>query len=412
MKGLKMKTLTVFLSAMLVLNAGIFGLSFGAPTTYMVSGLIWDDANANGIRDAGEQKIQDEISIQVVRVGGNFVQFVSTTNGQYSIYLQPGEYEFRFNELYFPDGYFATKRGVGSNGDLDSNGTRPRVFVTDSDVGHIDLGITNKPYNVRVTEKVKVYDYDTPTQVIGNIYRNTIKTVYGREEIVQKYKIWYKGKWGIIPDMSTDYSMIKELQYSVRIKATPNILVYKYSGLQPIGTLPNGTIKTVYGTRLNPFYYDKYYRIWYNGGPAYIKAQDTQKLQYNIRITDKTAVRKYPKGPVLPGNLYKNRIKTAYGYRTDNNGVMWYRVWHNGGPGYVYKLVTSRNLTSVPNFNVKLNYKLTVRSGVWGTTLGTLSKNSIKTVYGQRLDRDGETWYRVWYNGGPGYIRAKYTTRQ
>ncbi len=412
MKGMKLKTLSIFLSLILIFNIGVFGLSFGSPTTYTIGNRVWYDTNANGIQDFGESGVSG-VLIRVSDLNGNVIDTTTTNqNGLYSFSLPPGQYEIRFDETTFPIGYFITKRLIGNNRTTDSNGARVRVRVLSYNDNSIDLGITNQNYNLRVTEKVDVYDqyFDK----VGVLYRNTIKTVYGHvdsPDILENYIVWYNGDWGYISVRSTDFNMIKQLEYNVKVNSDSGQIVYNFPGKQPIGTLPTGTVKTVYGEATNERNY-LFYRIWYNGGPAYISAYGTQKLDYNVRITDRTVVREYPKGPALPGNLYKNRIKTAYGYRTDNNGVMWYRVWHNGGPGYVYKLVTSRSLTSVPNFNVRTDVALNVRNGVWGSVLGTLPANTVKTVYGQRLDRDGDTWYRVWYNGGPGYIKANFTTRQ
>ncbi len=413
MKSIKFKTISIFLSVLLILNIGISGLSFASPPmSYYVGGKVWYDTNGNGIQDTGEGRVNG-VWIRVFKLNNTHISSVATNhNGLYAFHLAPEEYIIRFDETTVPNGYFATKRLIGNDRTIDSDGSRVRVKVINSNNFTFDLGLTNKPYNVRVTEKI--YVYDSSFDRIGALYRNAIKTVYGSVNSTlngEYYKVWYNGDWGFIKQRSTDNNMIKQLEYNVRINPDSNQIVYKYAGNQQLGTLPISTIKTVYGKRLSDIN-EKYYRIWYNGNPAYIKADGTEKLDYNVRITDKTVVRQYPNGPALLGNLYKNRIKTAYGYRTDNNGVMWYRVWHNGGPGYVYKLVTSRNLGSVSNFNVRTNVALNVRSGVWGSVLGTLPANTVKTVYGQRLDRDGNTWYRVWYNGGPGYIRAKYTTEQ
>ncbi len=414
MKSNSFRVMSIFLSVIMVLNVGIFGLSFGdTKEMYNVGNMVWYDKNGNGLYDdGGYSSVVKNVKVSIYDSNSQFVASTTTgPTGGYNFHVPKGVYTIKFDESSFPEGYYETKRDMGNNDNLDSDGVKVEVVVY-KDKDHIDLGLTNKPYKVRVTQRQDLYDFDL--NVLGTLYRNTIKTVYGHHDAGfygEFYKVWYDDKWAYLNRRSTDYNMIKQLEYDIKARAYIGLEVFKYPDHLRIGWLPQGTVKTVYGKALSSDNF-LFYRIWYKGGPGYVLGLSTTRLDYNVRITDKTVVREHPKGPALPGYLYKNKIKSAYGYKTDINGVMWYRVWHNGGPGYVYKLVTSRNLTSVPDFNVKLNYKLTVRSSVWGTTLGTIPKNTVKTVYGERFDRDGETWYRVWYNGGPGYIRAKYTTKQ
>ncbi len=116
------------------------------------------------------------------------------------------------------------------------------------------------------------------------------------------------------------------------------------------------------------------------------------------------------------GYISRDTVKYIYSEETDSNGRKWYKVWHNGSYGYIYHNCTdkasARHSLDSPfvERNVILLDKVTVRKSVWGTKLGTLSKNRVKTIYGMRKDSDGQWWYRVWFNGGPAYILSEYTS--
>ncbi len=55
-------------------------------------------------------------------------------------------------------------------------------------------------------------------------------------------------------------------------------------------------------------------------------------------------------------------------------------------------------------FNVMITDLTEVRDGVYGNTVGYIKKNTVKTIYGKRLDGNGRVWYRVWIDGKAGYI--------
>ncbi len=116
------------------------------------------------------------------------------------------------------------------------------------------------------------------------------------------------------------------------------------------------------------------------------------------------------------GYIPRNTVKTVYGKETDSKGRIWYKIWYNGSYAYIYHNCTDRasGIHSIESpfqeRNVILLDKVTVRRSVWGTKLGTISKDTVKTIYGIRKDSDGQSWYRVWFNGGPAYILASYTS--
>ncbi len=269
---------------------------------------------------------------------------------------------------------------------------------------YVDIVISEfEQFNVRVTDNIYARNGIWGTKY-GSINKNTIKTVYNfikDSNGVKWYKIWYDGHEAYIYSLYTSKNLTKVNNFNVR--ATSNLNVRDGVWGNKKGVIDKGTIKTVYGIRK-----DRdgrtWYRIWYNNKSHFIISDYTSKqLSYNIRVTDKIYYRSSPWG-TKKGTLYKNRIKTVYKTKKDNNGTAWFKVYVDHQPYYIYSLCTSENLTKVNNFNTTLSSNVNVRDSVWGTKIGYLYKNTVKTVYGQRKDRDGNTWYRVWYNGDPAYI--------
>ncbi len=56
------------------------------------------------------------------------------------------------------------------------------------------------------------------------------------------------------------------------------------------------------------------------------------------------------------------------------------------------------------NYNVKLTDFTYVRKNVNGQIIGSLGKNTVKTVYKEVEASNGSIWYRIWYNGNAAYI--------
>ncbi len=283
---------------------------------------------------------------------------------------------------------------------IDFSGSEAYILKRDTSK---DLTPVNN-FVVRLTSDVNVRNGVWGSK-IGTLPDDARKTVYGtrRDYNGDKwYRIWYDGDYAYIHSYSTSKNII----YNVRLTSDMN---YRTSPMGEIkGRLDNGTIKTVY-RKVKDSNAKAWYKVYVNHNPYYIYAQyTTKKLTYNVRLTDKTSYRTSPWG-TKKGFLYKNKIKTVYGAKKDSNSVMWYKVYINHNPYYVYSLCTSKSLGKVNNFNVRLTTSLSARELPWGTIRGTISKNTVKTVYGSRKDINGNTWYRVWYNGGPAYIYAKYT---
>ncbi|MCQ9343793.1 SdrD B-like domain-containing protein [Corynebacterium kozikiae] len=119
-----------------------------------ISGVVFNDANANGTRDASEAPISGvEVTLldaegkQVLDAAGNPVRTTTDENGAYEFTgLNRGEYQVRFTA---PDGTtFTSKESTDPAGIADENvsnvnpdGTTA-VFEATQDVPHVDAGLT------------------------------------------------------------------------------------------------------------------------------------------------------------------------------------------------------------------------------------------------------------------------------
>ncbi len=271
------------------------------------------------------------------------------------------------------------------------------------------IKIENK---VRTTDLVNIRKSPWGTS-LGYLGKNKIKSIYSTKEDIEGvewHKISFNGGYGYVYSLATDTNLTSVSNFDVKTNVALNIRNKPWGDVK--GTLSEGTVKTVYGQRKD-MQGDTWYRVYYNGKYGYLIAKHTTKVHSSakVRITDKTEVKKSVNGS-KKGYLYRNKIKSVYGTSKDSNGIDWYKVSFDNGYGYVNSLCTDQNLNPVYNFNVKVKTALKVRKKPWGNQLGVLSKGTIKTVYGQRKDNNNKTWYRVWYNGGYGYVMGSFTTKQ
>ncbi len=402
MKRFKLsRNIAIMLSLFLLIVTMVPNASFAVGQKHKIEGVFWYDANANGIRDVDEIPISGET---ILINGSNGCVTNTDSNGRYTCQVYDGVYYVQFG-TELDEGTFHTKQDIGYDDRVDSDGSYVKVVVNGNDVSHVDFGITDKPYTVRITDKVKVKDDNG--NIIGYLYKNDKTKVYSVYNGGELYLIKYNGEDRLLDKKCTDYHLTNIPNYDVKTTASVNVRSSVWGNV--IGSLPANKVKTVYGQRKDSNG-KTWYRVWYNGGPAYIYANLTKK-HYNFytRLTDKTRVRTSPSGSTV-GYLYKNDIKTVYGITTDCNGRKWYKVWYDNTIRYIYSNCTNDNLWPAINFNVKVTANaLNIRDSVWGNVIGTLSYGQVKTVYGQRKDSDGKTWYRVWHNGGPAYIISDFT---
>ncbi len=103
---------------------------------------VWEDANGNGVQDAGEQGI-DGVQVALKDSSGKVVSTVTTHDGgQYSFTVDPGTYSV---SVTAPNGYVATGAGKGgdasADSDIDASGNTSAITLmpgqvkTDVDAG-------------------------------------------------------------------------------------------------------------------------------------------------------------------------------------------------------------------------------------------------------------------------------------
>ncbi len=396
------RSIVVILALVMLIATMVPNVSYAVAQTHQISGKVWKDTNSNGIQDPGEKGVKD-ISVYIDEYT---YSDVTDSNGYYSITVSDGNHEVWYWIGDAAGDVMPTKEKIGYDYRKDSHALREKVIVNGSDVNHIDFGITTTPYTVRVTDKIRV-ESESNGSFLGYLYKNDKRKVYNVYNGGTLNVIKYNGQDALIKRNCTDYHLTSIPNYDVKTTSSVNVRSSVWGSV--IGSLPANKVKTVYGQRKDSNG-KTWYRVWYSGGPAYIHA-DLTKKHYNFytRLTDKTKVRTSMWGSTV-GYLYKNDIKTVYGITTDSNGRKWYKVWYNDAIRYIYSNCTNDNLWPAINFNVKITTSaLNVRDSVWGNVIGTLNYGQVKTVYGQRKDSNGKTWYRVWYNGEPAYIMSDFT---
>ncbi len=250
-------------------------------------------------------------------------------------------------------------------------------------------------------------------EILGFIRKNTVKTVYGirRDRYGNTwYRIWYDGKAGYIKKDATSKSFNTLNEFVV--KTTDLTALRDRPWGEKKGSIKKNTAKSVYGVRKDRFGYT-WYRVYKNSKPYFISELSTSKKlsnieDYNVITTDLVNVRDKVRGNVI-GYVRKNKVKTVYGLSRDRFGDTWYRVWYNGRAGYIKKAATSKKLVGTIDLKVIVKASTYLKDDVRGENIVRLSKSKKKTVYGMRTDRDGNTWYRIIYNGKRAYVRPNNT---
>ena len=141
---------------------------------------VWEDANANGIQDAGELGVQ---GVTVTLTGGGAdrlignaddttTTIVTDANGWYQfIDLNPGEeYKVTFSDL--PTDFVFTQQNVGSNDAVDSdadpnNGMTQTVTLTSGEFnGTLDAGIYQLIPDIEIEKFVNGMDANLPEDAV------------------------------------------------------------------------------------------------------------------------------------------------------------------------------------------------------------------------------------------------------
>lgn len=107
---------------------------------------VWFDSNGNGLQDSGEAGIAG-VTVQLKNAAGAVVASTTTdSNGLYGFDVAAGTYSINVKA---PNGYFVTRKDVGSNGaidsDIDANGNSSQVTVAAGQtITSLDAGLYTK----------------------------------------------------------------------------------------------------------------------------------------------------------------------------------------------------------------------------------------------------------------------------
>jgi len=107
-----------------------------------ISGVIWDDENYNGIRDAGEPRFSGDFAIVTLyRDGLRIANSYGDNNGEYSFLVEEGMYSV---SVLKQNGYIYTLQDVGPDDTIDSD-ANPSSGVIESII--VASGVNDYPNN-------------------------------------------------------------------------------------------------------------------------------------------------------------------------------------------------------------------------------------------------------------------------
>lgn len=100
------------------------------PVKASIGNRVWNDLNANGIQDAGEQGV-DGVKVQLYRCSDNSLVETDITSGGgiYGFTVAPGDYYVKFSNL--PSGYVFSPSTPGSSSDETDSDANPSNGITD-----------------------------------------------------------------------------------------------------------------------------------------------------------------------------------------------------------------------------------------------------------------------------------------
>ena len=100
-----------------------------------IGGVVFNDANNSGVRDAGEAGI-DGVSINIYSPAGQWLGWTNTAaDGTYSFNVQPGSYKVCFNLHWAYTGFSQANAGTNDNIDSDAQGPGSPACTADVQVG-------------------------------------------------------------------------------------------------------------------------------------------------------------------------------------------------------------------------------------------------------------------------------------
>lgn len=114
------------------------------------------------------------------------------------------------------------------------------------------------------------------------------------------------------------------------------------------------------------------------------------------------------------GSYKIGTLLTLNGIHTTPEGVKWYKVYHDGEYGYVYaKNVSLLSVNGYVRYSPykrgktlnKVRVRKTISTGA--SSIGTFNKNRTIRLNAVLTTAGGTKWYRVSYNGKPGYVLGR-----
>jgi uncharacterized repeat protein (TIGR01451 family) len=162
---------------------------------------VWEDANANGIQDAGEKGIAN-VTVKLLGSAGAVLQTTATdTNGKYGFDVHAGSYKV---QVINPTGYYATKQDQGSNdgvdSDINTSGMTGLVTVATGQQNlTIDAGLYKKAGIGNLVWEDKNYNgiQDSGENGIANV---TVKLLGSAGAVLQTTATDANGKYGFDVD--------------------------------------------------------------------------------------------------------------------------------------------------------------------------------------------------------------------
>ena len=168
-------------------TSDIFDVDLGLQVspTGILSGMAWDDANGNSIRDGGEGGMSG-IIVSLDDSLGNTIHIDTTdVSGLYSFLpAEYGKYIVHFSLASFPTNFNPVEKNIGSDitidSDVNSNGLSDTITLG-GDIPNIDLGLRNTPPIASLSGKVW-YDgnnnglYESGDIGILNVYVKLLDT--------------------------------------------------------------------------------------------------------------------------------------------------------------------------------------------------------------------------------------------
>ena len=161
----------------------------GFYNTVGLGDFVFEDSNANGIQDPGENgvagvlvKLQNPDGTAVVDDNGNPITTTTDANGEYAFTdLIPGEYKVMF---VAPDGFAFTEPNVGDDDTIDSdadpeNGMTQTVVLSSGDFnGTLDAGLIKLIPGIDIEKFTNGVDADTPDEAPEIIAGETVTWTY------------------------------------------------------------------------------------------------------------------------------------------------------------------------------------------------------------------------------------------